>query len=428
MKKLISLVAAVLLVLGLCACNASGSGDKQAAGFRVGFGSAVATPEENVYLMGYGNDKDRMSEGVLTDILITCVAVTDAKDNTVLMYGLDMMKMENALAVPYAKAISDATGVPVENITLSASHSHSTPALGSMYGLTTQYGMFYQEQLIAAAKAAMADRSSAEIKAGTKLVEKMNFVRHYTTESGEIVGDNFESGTAGAVTGHTTESDKGMQLIHFVRGDKKDIVMVNWQAHPTLSSTSMVGAKDKNLLVSADYVYYCRQYIEEELDCNVAFYLGASGNLNAYSRIKSEQISSDYKKYGENLGKQVVEGLADLKTTPAADLKTTRTQFPVKLPSGGDSTVELSVYAMGELAWATVPYEMFDTNGMTVKTESPYETTMMLTMTNYYLNYVPADNAFDYPNCYEVRSCRFVRGTGEAVADELVRQLKELKG
>ena len=425
MKKLICLTLAVILVLGLCACNASGG---EAAGFRVGFGSAVATPDHEVYLTGYGNDSERMSEGVLSDLKVTCVAITDEKGSTVLLFGLDMMKMEHALADPYITAISEATGVPEDNIILSASHTHSSHALGNMYGLTTPEGQQYQEDLVDAAKQAMEDRGTAEVKIASKLVENMNFVRHYTTDmDGVIVGDNFEtSGTT--VTGHTTESDKQLQLIYFQRADKKDIVMINWQGHPTLSSTSMVGAKDKNKLVSADYVGACRDYVEFELDCHAAFYLGASGNLNAYSRIKSENIDTDYKKYGENLGEQIVEGIEEAKSAAVGELKTKRYEFGVKLPSGGDTTVELNTYTIGDLAFATTPYEMFDTHGMTVKNGSPFPMTMMITMTNYYLSYVPSEAAFDYPNCYEVRSTRFAKGTGEAVADELVRQLTEMKG
>ncbi|MBO5318062.1 MAG: neutral/alkaline non-lysosomal ceramidase N-terminal domain-containing protein [Oscillospiraceae bacterium] len=425
MKKLFSLTLAANLVLGLCACNTSVG--KENVGFRVGYGSTVTTPEEDLYLMGYGNDTGRKSQGVLTDLYATCVAITDAQGSTVLLYGLDMMKMEGVLADAFIGAISEATGVPKDNILLSASHSHSTPSLGNSYGLNSTYGQLYQKKLVEAAKAAMDDRAAAEIRIGSRPVDRMNFVRHYTTDTGVVIGDNFSSGGYSSLTGHTTQSDRQLQLVHFVRSDRKDIVMVNWQGHPTLSSTSMVGAEDKKFLVSADYVGICRQYIQEALACHVSFYLGASGNLNAYSRIKSENIDTDYKKYGKNLGAQVVAGLAELKPTEAAALKAQRTDFAVELPSGGDGTVELNVYTMGELAFASVSYEMFDTNGMTVKNESPFALTMMITMANGYQNYVPADNAFDYPSCYEVRSTRFVRGTGEAVAEELVRQLKEMK-
>lgn len=425
MKKWICITLALVLVLGLCACNTS---DGSAAGFRVGYGCAVATPDHEVYLAGYANDKDRMSEGVLSDLKITCVAITDEKDNTVLLFGLDLMKMEHALAEPYISAISEATGVPEDNIILSASHSHSSHSLGNQYGLNTPEGQQYREDLLKAAKQAMEDRGTAEVKIASKQVENMNFVRHYTTDTGIVVGDNFDSGGYTTLTGHTTESDNQLQLICFQRADKKDIVMINWQGHPTLSSTSMVGAKDKYYLVSADYVGVVRDYVESELDCYTAFYLGASGNLNAYSRIKSENISTDYKKYGENLGEQIVEGVGEAKSAAVGELKTKRYDFGVKLPSGGDTTVELNTYTIGDLAFATTPYEMFDTHGMTVKNGSPFPMTMMITMTNYYLSYVPSEAAFDYPNCYEVRSTRFAKGTGEAVADELVRQLTEMKG
>ena len=421
MKKLFSLTLAFLLVLSLCACNASGG--KETAGFRIGFGRANITPEDTgISLGGYQNDSERLSEGYVDYIYVSCLAITDANDNTVLLFATDMLYQSGVHTEAVNTLMNEKFGVPADRVIISASHTHSAPTVTSM-------DISFHTAFVTAAEQAFADQASAEIKISSKLVERMNFVRHYTTDTGIVVGDNFDNGGYAKLTGHTTESDKTLQVVQFVRADKKDIVLINWQAHPTLASTALAsGGKSKNKYVSSVYLGPCRDYVEYELDCHSIFFLGASGNLNGYSRIRTENIDSDHKAYGENLAEQVLECLESGKTIETGTLKTVRNKYMAPSSSGvGDTQIELNAMSIGGLALATVPYEMFDTNGMTVKNNGLYDMTLMITMTNFYQNYVPADNAFDYPNCYEVRSCKFVRGTGEKVADELVKMLGDLK-
>jgi len=41
-------------------------------------------------------------------------------------------------------------------------------------------------------------------------------------------------------------------------------------------------------------------------------------------------------------------------------------------------------------------------------------------------NYISSAEGFDY-NCYEANTCRYVKGTGEALAEEYVNLLNQLK-
>ena len=445
MKKLICLLLAALMMLSLFACGASeepaqeqGSATQAAtegaaaAGFRVGFGRADITPEDtmDVHLAGYGDDSKRPSEGVMDYLYTTCVAITDENGETVLLVTTDMMKMEDKLAAEYRKAVEAATGIPAARLTITATHSHSTPSLGNSYAIGSAYSNFFQEKLIEAVQDALADQSAAIIQVASHDTDgRKNWVRHYTTTVGVVVGDNFETDGATDYTGHTTEADSQMQIVRFVRDDKKDIVMINWQGHPTLASTGSSDSKANRTLLSSDYVGPFREYVEkEDGDCLVAFYLGASGNLNSYSRITGETFNHNHRKHGEGLGAEAIEGMKKLETIETGTLKVKNYTYPAEQPSGAIAEIEVNAIALGELAIATVPYEMYDVNGMTVKNESPYKLTMMFTMTDGYYNYVAADYTWEYNNCYETRSCRYVKGTGEAIAADLVKTLTELKG
>ena len=57
---------------------------------RVGYARTDITPTEPVPLRGYGNASHRMSERVLSPLCATCLAVTDGRGETVLIYALDL--------------------------------------------------------------------------------------------------------------------------------------------------------------------------------------------------------------------------------------------------------------------------------------------------------------------------------------------------
>ena len=56
---------------------------------RVGYARIDISPVESVPLEGYGNTHLRMSQGILDPIMGTCIAFTDDKDNTLVLYTVD---------------------------------------------------------------------------------------------------------------------------------------------------------------------------------------------------------------------------------------------------------------------------------------------------------------------------------------------------
>lgn len=88
MKKILTVLLCLFMVLSLCACAPSQDVHSTGTGFRVGYGREKIMPEESVPLAGYGNT-DRLSTGFLDPLYLDCIATTDAKGNTLLIFSGD---------------------------------------------------------------------------------------------------------------------------------------------------------------------------------------------------------------------------------------------------------------------------------------------------------------------------------------------------
>lgn len=475
MKRLFACLLAMVMVLSLAACGGAespatteatdnGTEPQAAASFTVGYGREKFTPKNSVQLYGYGGD-ERLSTNVLDDVYITCVAMTDAEGNTLILYSADLCSSDGQTTKQVIRKTAKEYGIPEENVYFSSTHNHSAPALASVSDLVMNAAM-------ASSKAALDSRKPAKMYIGTRETVGLNFVRHYEMEDGEVIGDNHGIPNGRKYKGHVTEADNQMQLIRFEREGAKDVVMMNFQAHLNMAAKDFTS-------ISADFVGYCRTAIEKKMDCEFMFLQGACGNLNPTSYIADETASGDRNpvKHGELLAEAAYNtmdkmqpaelGLIQVKTAevPAkhADnepgivaqmpkwqevFDATGSAWEAREASGGmiDSKYELGAISsraskagqttdvhiaamtIGDVSFLSAPYEMFDTNGMYIKDNDKYDITFIMCYSSgECYGYIPSDAAFDY-GCYEVDTRVFERGTAEDLANKYVELLNELHG
>ena len=382
------------------------------------------------------------------------------------------------MVIETVKRLNKEYGIPVEQIVIAATHTHSGPDYGANHPGTAPAKQLYTDGILAAAKKAMEDRAPARIEIGTTNTDGLNFVRHYEMNDGTYSGDNHGS-TESGYKGHATEADTQMQIIRYVREgeDKKDIVTVNWQAHPKMSSTSSTSTgRECKYMLSSDFIGTTRQYVEEAANCHFIYFQGASGNMNPISSIPGETKEDDCVKYGKLLSDAIVAGLDGLKETAGgtiaakkytytapidhseddkvaqaqkiSDYWTQNNDFATCVKMGkeydiyspyhasailtrsrsqGDVSIDIYAVSAGGISFVAAPYEMFDTNGKFIKENTPFDMTFILGYANSHLSYIPSSEAFEY-GCYEVDVRRYGKGAAEELADQYVAMLKELKG
>ena len=440
----------------------------------VGFSRVDLTPMESVALSGYGDDAQRLSTGVLDPVTGTCIAISDEAGETVLLYSLDLLAAFESLTQAVRAAVSNVTGIPSNRILLAGTHTHAGPAVGTMQLDSTR--RFFENTVALLTRAAMdalADRTDATLRIGRSQTEKMSFVRHYRMENGTFGGDNFGTWDS-PIVAHASDADEQIQLVRFVREGKQDILMMNWQAHAKMSSTATTAfGKAYRNHISADYIGYTRQELEAKTGDLVIFFSGAAGNLNPSSRMESEPTAEDPAVYGNQLAQAALAGLENMQSIHAGAV-CSRQQFvtvPVdhsddhlvelaqkiwaiwpqdqqlckdtarangfnsayaardviaRSQAGADRTLELNTVGVGALGFAVAPYEMFCVNGQSIKENSPYAMTFILTCANSYQNYLPSDFAFTHGG-YEVDSRKLPRGSAEQMVDTFLHMLQDQK-
>ncbi len=455
--------------------------------FSVGYDMTSIMPTETGLVMSsWGNPNGRKTDGsVGYEIYATTVAITDAQNNTILMVTLDLQGHLDHHDI-YRGRIAAATGVPVENIYLSATHTHNCPDLSSTNEKNVRYIYMLTDRLIESALDALADRAPATMKTGSIETGSMNFVRHYyyyknnnTTTEPIYFGDNFGTPPQnGETIYHTHDGDHTMHLLAFDRGSaKKSVLLANWRAHPHRS-----GGMYK-YSVDADVIGATRAYIHEKTTYLFAYFQGAAGDMGTTSRISDETFANStaagITEYGNELGRQIRMGIFRLKAADTGLIQTTKIVYAGPVDHSEDHRVtearefvrkynaatadeqkalleeynfsslfhaqrlitkyglpatkdmELNIFSIGKsVGFYTAPAELWDTFSVEIEGISQFGTTFCIGYCNGFVAYIPYNLAYDHS--YEDDFCLFDEDVAapkmmEYYLEELQKQFENAK-
>lgn len=435
---------------------------------QVGFGKVSIAPAVGTPLGGYGNSETRLSTGndETYGLTATAIAITDSESETFLLITADLVALPDSVVSEARAAIKEATGVSVSHIVISATHNHAAPDLAlSNHEAIVAYKTQLYAALVEACQAAIADRAASTAQIGSVEISGQNYIRHYKDTDGNYYGYAHwadEAKDAGKTLTHAGEADCTMQLLKFDRGDKTPVVIANWQTHPHL-----LGSVD---YASADLVGAFRDALGTAQGWNVAYFSGASGNVNPNSLVAADDKT--YVSMGQAMANAAATveftnaGLSTMETKQtkfAATYKTVTneqydaavaflasedTSWTAAKAAGFNSIyeaktvkavydaaqknatreLELHAISLGQIAFVTAPYEMFDANGETIKAAPSHAMTFVLTNANGSVGYIPSDlSRVTAPDgIYELDSTKFIAGTGEALAETYVNMLAKL--
>ena len=482
MKRILSVILASVLLLSLCACGGgSSAGETTGAAdtFKAGFASVNVTPSQyGIPMDGHGNANQRLSTSITSYLYAIAVAMTDAAGNTAVIVSVDSCDVPENVCDDVRTWAKNQLNIPEENIAISAIHQHTCPVADNSK---------YRPELISGLKKAITeaidDQAPAEMYTNKVQTEALNFVRRYWLNDGGFVTSSSNTGDkASGFKAYESEGDREMRLIKFARQDKKDIIMVNFQCHPHMSSSSTVTS------IGSDWPGVMRDVVTEKLDANVIYISGAGANMSSASSNKVENVSTDFKHHGQRAAQFVIKAEDSytkantgtilckevtntfstdhsldhllesakavneiLETSGESAAKEALKNYPEltglkqvsaimqKAERGNTMDCTVSVITCGDVAFTVHPYEMFDSNGKELREgtvgnaeyaaedqlDNPFSMTFIVAKGNGGFGYMPAK--FAYPNGgYEPDNTKYAAGTGELLVGDCLNMLNEL--
>lgn len=435
--------------------------------FLAGFGLADITPQDSVPMASYGDDLRRFSEGCFTPLEARAIALTDENGVSLIMITGDLSWCPNALGCEIKKTLEKELGIAQDHIILSGTHTHASVATHHVHlPEILRYHEHYISGMVEAAKLAMADRKPAEFYVGSVISERMNFVRRYIMDDGSLCGDN-AYGTGTVLNGHETAADPELQMMRIVREGGKDILVVNFQAHPHLEG--------KTKMLSYQTVGAFRAQADERFGVHCLYWNGAAGNMNTHSRIKKETRTRDRDEWARIMVDYAEKAMKHLYKVKTGPIKVADVVYAAKTNHNYDHLVEqakkvqqyfkdghtaqetaeyawqfginsyyhasrivananteptrdmyLYAFSFGDVGGVVLPYEMFDVTGMYIKRNSPLRKTFIVGYSwPSYCGYIPTEMGFQNGG-YEADNCTFAPGTAEGMADHYLQLLAKI--
>ena len=436
---------------------------------KVGFGRTDITPLEPCHMGGLGDtDGSRMSRRILEPLYCTTVAITDENNETVLFLTTDLCQIIHMDGVK--EPISAATGVPMDHIYVSATHTHNAPAIRlRTMEQSIRYEGYAVAQFAVSAAIAMIDRKPAHMEIAAVDAPHMTFCRRYMNTDGGLYNSTIKEMT---MLGPEEEPDTQLQVLKFVREGGKDILLTNFQGHYHGESTS----KELYECVTPNFVGIYRDAMEEQTGCLVAYFSGAGGNLAVYTIYdKPYNTPGGYRGHGKKLAEYGMQAVKDLRYIEGGPIQkaektyvgltaekepdlypiarkvcdryeeTSSKEEAMKLAEGypirsihhagaicrnmtleDTFEVELKAVSIGDLAIVTAPCEMYSAIGENVKKNSPFKATLVFQLTDGSIGYIPTDIAFEHGG-YEPSTTRFRKGIAGGYEQTFAELLDELK-
>jgi hypothetical protein len=240
----------------------------------VGASSVDITPDLPVDLNGY-----ILRSGQATGIhdrLLGNILYFEQDEQRAFMISLDILTISTSLAEKLSYRISKELEIPQENILLAAIHTHS-----SVGGPYLRNGGHESEKWVT-------DFQNKILKGCRIAKDSVKKARFFYYQAYSAVGINRRKKSRGI--------DPAVPFVIIKKGRKILAIIINYSCHA-------VCLTEKNLEISADYVYYLREYLYKKLGQKfpVIFFNGGSGDIDPQQRGSFEAARYTGEKLGEEI-------------------------------------------------------------------------------------------------------------------------------
>jgi neutral ceramidase len=463
--RTISRVAGLLIAV-LAPHLADGAEDLKA-----GAAAVVITPPAGTPMAGYYYE--RASDGVHDDLFAKALVLEQGKTKAALV-SLDLISTPLGLVEEARKEIERTTGVPGSHVMISATHAHTGPvlagrglrddALGAENDLAERYSKGLPVKIAEAVRKAESSLSPVIVKAARGEDRSLAFNRRFHMTDGTVGWNPGKLNPRILKPAGPIDPEVAVVVFESSLGARKPVATyVNYAVHldnigglkisadmPGTIYSLLSAVKGPEMVTlyttgcCGDINHINVQWAEPQHGFENATRMGiilAGTVLKTWPelrpagkgllRVKSEVVSLPLPKISPvdvEAARQVVARQRDPKATQPAFLETVQAYkvLDVEARQGKPTEVEVQVVALGnDLAWVSLPGEIFVELGLAIKQDTPFPHTIIAELANGSIGYIPTRRAYTQGN-YEVVSARCAEGSGELLVDAAIRLLKEL--
>ena len=237
------------------------------------------------------------------DFRVTALALSDGT-TTALLLDIDIQILTNERADQIRGAVSRATGLPVQHIRASATHTHSGPTpykswIEKGYEMVDPWFQDLSHWCAEAATEAIGNLRPVTVRCG-RGQSQINANRRCVTPIGErFLGINPDG-----------VCDHEVAVITLNGLDGKTVAaIVNYACHPTIMGPA-------NRLLTPDYPGAMRRVVEQALGGHCLFLQGSAGDQGPVQGFQAD--TQVYRNLGAALGHEVARVAIELKSVPSS--------------------------------------------------------------------------------------------------------------
>jgi len=298
-----------------------------ADGWKAGVARAVITPEEAMWMSGYGN-RDHVAEGKLTDLWAKALVLEDPAGKQALLITLDLVGVDRPFSVDVCERICQKHGLERADVALCTSHTHTGPVVGenlramywrlddAQWDQVDRYTNNLKQQLVELADEAL--ESLAPCRLGWTRNTATFAVNRRNNPQPEVP----QRREAGRLLG-PIDHDVPVLTVRDA-DDKLRAVVFGYACHATVLSS---------YLYSGDYPGYAQIELEKELpDVTAMFWAGCGADQNPVPR-REVALAQEY---GRRLAEAVLRSLKAAMTPIEGPLQTVYAEVDLpfdKLPT-----------------------------------------------------------------------------------------------